>query len=102
EPRPAASTPAATPQPAPAPAPPADLAPALPVRTTAGWGLAVLLVAVLFVLAPRRTWPEQVGLLGGLFGAVVAGGAAVGLAGWGLARAGWLVSRSWRPAGATG
>jgi hypothetical protein len=104
EPRPAAPPPAVAPQPAPAPATPGDPATALPVRTAAGWGLAVLLVAVLFVLAPRPTWPEQVGLLGGLFGAAVAGGPAVGLAAWGLARAGWLVSRSWRPAagGATG
>ncbi|MBX9625978.1 MAG: hypothetical protein K2X82_19420, partial [Gemmataceae bacterium] len=94
-----AVTPSAQPVPA---VLPSDPPPALPIRTAAGWGSGVLLVAVLFLLLPRRTWPEQVGLLGGLFGMAVAGGPVIGLAAWGAARTGWVVSRWWRTVAATG
>ena len=57
------------------------------------WCAAVLAVGGLFARFPRSTWPEQLGLLGGLFGFAVAGGWAVGAAGYALARAGWLIDR---------
>jgi hypothetical protein len=63
------------------------------------WGAAVFVVGVLFARAPRLTWPEQVGLLGALFGLAVAGEWAVGAAVYGLARLGWFtVRRKRRPA----
>ena len=48
-------------------------------------------VLMLFARAPRFTWPEQVGLLGGLFGFAVAGGWAVGIGVYAAARLAWLV-----------
>lgn len=92
-------------QPAVPPAPPTstpDRPAPLPVGTVAAWGLGLLLAGVLFVRFPARTWPEQVGLLGGLYGVAVAGGAAVGVVAWLVARGGWLLSRRPAAAGATG
>lgn len=93
-------TPAATPAPRPAitPAPEAPDTAAEPLSTqpdarTVGWCLAVLTVAALLVFAPRATWPEQLGLLGGLFGVAVAGGWWAGLPVVATARAVWLVRR---------
>jgi hypothetical protein len=61
------------------PAAPRDEAPAsetdrVRAAVAAGWSLTVAVLAVLFGRFPRSTWPEQFGLLGGLFGAAVAGG----------------------------
>jgi hypothetical protein len=86
--KPAAATPSAS-------STPAVSVPELrrPVLGAAGWCGVVLAVGVLFARAPRLTWPEQVGLLGGLFGLAVAGGWLVGAAAYGLARLTWLTGR---------
>ncbi|MDB5310955.1 MAG: hypothetical protein JWO38_5157, partial [Gemmataceae bacterium] len=72
-----------------APASP-DPAAELSTLSAAGWCVAVVAVVVLFARVPRATWPEQVGLLAGMFGVAVAGGLAVGVAAYGVARAVWL------------
>ena len=64
------------------------------------WAAAAVALFALFVALPRSTWPEQLGLAGGLFGAAVAGGWWVGLPVLALARVGWLaglVRRVTRP-----
>lgn len=58
-----------------------------------GWVAAVVALAVLAGRFPRATWPEQLGLLGALFGLAVAGGWWVALAAEGVGRAVWLVRR---------
>jgi hypothetical protein len=67
------------------------------VRTTrvmnwpvVAWAGAAVVLFTLFVLLPRSTWPEQLGLAGGLFGAAVAGGWWIGLAVEAAARLVWL------------
>jgi len=82
---------------APSPTPPADTVVSagpsrLPALTAAGWCGVVLGVGLLFVRFPRPTWPEQVGLLAGLFGFAVAGGPVVGVVAYLLARASWLAA----------
>ena len=57
----------------------------------AGWLLAVAGLAALAGRFPRATWPEQLGLLGALFGLAVAGGWWVGLATELFARLAWLL-----------
>jgi hypothetical protein len=47
-------------------------------------------LAVLLVRYPRTTWPEQFGLVAGLFGAAVIGYWWIGIAGWAAARLAWL------------
>jgi hypothetical protein len=56
--------------------------------------LAVVVLAVLAGRFPHPTWPEQLGLLGVLFGLAVAGGWWVGLAAEAAARLAWLVRRA--------
>jgi hypothetical protein len=68
------------------------------VGRAVGWGLAVVVLAVLAGRFPRVTWPEQLGLLGALFGLAVAGGWWVGLMVEGAARLAWLVRRKPRAA----
>jgi hypothetical protein len=60
----------------------------------AGWVLAVVVLAILAGRFPRATWPEQLGLLGALFGLAVAGGWSVGVVVEGVTRLGWLVRRA--------
>jgi hypothetical protein len=61
----------------------------------AGWWAAILAVAVLFAVLPHTTWPEQVGLLAGVIGFILADGAAPGIAvvAWAAARTVWLTRR---------
>jgi hypothetical protein len=92
---PPAAQPQAVKAPPPPPAPPAAGPPG-PTRlhesaVAAGWCLAVAALAVLFARAPRLTWPEQLGLAGGLFGAAVAGGWWLALPVVAVARVVWLV-----------
>jgi hypothetical protein len=86
-----------------APPPPGSGAPVGPPPespprwATAVWGASawcatVLFLALVLVRAPRGSWPEQLGLVGGLFGTAVAGGWWVGMAAWGAARAAWLAA----------
>lgn len=63
----------------------------LPVISALAWCGAVLGVMMLFVRSPRFTWPEQVGLLGAMFGIAVAGGIVAGIVVYSIARAAWLV-----------
>ncbi len=56
-----------------------------PVSAAVGWTLAVAVLAVLMARFPRTTWPEQFGLVAGLFGAVL-GHWWIGLAAWVAAR----------------
>jgi hypothetical protein len=58
------------------------------------WGIGVAGLAVLLARFPCSTWPEQVGLVGALFGAAVVGQWWVGLAAWGVARLVWLAERA--------
>jgi hypothetical protein len=60
-----------------------------PASALAGWGAAVGVLVALMVRLPRATWPEQFGLVGGMFGMAVAGGWWVGPAAWAAARAAW-------------
>jgi hypothetical protein len=60
------------------------------VTGTAAWCAAVVVLGVLLVRWPGSTWPEQLGLIGGLFGAAVAGGWWVGVLAWAAARLAWL------------
>ena len=86
-------TPVGAPQPAPPSNQPAgEPSPrwVLPVSVAAAWGLAALVLAVLLAQSPSATWPEQLGLVGVLFGAAVAGGWWVGVLAWAAARAAWL------------
>jgi hypothetical protein len=62
------------------------------VWAATAWCAAVVFLALMLVRAPRGTWPEQLGLVGGLFGAAVAGGWWVGLAVWVAARVAWLAA----------
>jgi len=57
------------------------------------WSAAVLFAGFLFVRWPHATWPEQVGLLGGLLGLVIAGAAIAGLGAYAAARAIWFFKR---------
>ena len=72
-----------------------------PVWVAVGWCSSVLLLTILLVRFPQATWPEQFGLLGGLFGAAVVGCWWVGLAAWATARAAWLFTRLRPPPTAT-
>ena len=60
-------------------------------RVASAWIITVIGVLLLFVRAPRTTWPEQLGLLGGLLGYAVAGQPAWGFAAYAAARTVWLV-----------
>ena len=57
------------------------------------WCVGLAGLAVLFARLPRTTWPEQLGLAGGLFGAAVAGGWWLALPVVAVARAVWLGRR---------
>jgi hypothetical protein len=57
----------------------------------AAWCGTVTGVLLLFVRAPRSTWPEQVGLLGGLLGFAVTGQFSSGLVAYVAARMIWLL-----------
>jgi hypothetical protein len=48
---------------------------------------------------PQATWPEQLGLIGGLFGATVIGHWWLGLVVWVLARFAWLIRVAVRVSG---
>jgi hypothetical protein len=61
-----------------------------PLSATTAWCVAVVLLGVLFVRWPRATWPEQFALVGGLFGAAVAGGWWIAVPAWIAARGVWL------------
>jgi hypothetical protein len=62
------------------------------VSAATAWCAGVVLLAILLLRAPRGTWPEQLGLVGGLFGMAVAGGWWVGLGVWAAARVAWLAA----------
>lgn len=87
------------------PAPPSVQGELPPLLHALEWCAGVLALAVLFVAFPRTTWPEQIGLVGALFGFAVAGGVAVGVVALGLARTYWLMEwinqRRLRAVGAT-
>ena len=57
-----------------------------PVSAAAGWVLATLVLAVLVARFPRRTRPEQLGLVAGLFAVVLVGYWWIGIAVWLAAR----------------
>jgi hypothetical protein len=57
-----------------------------PVSATIGWIVAVAALAVLLTRFPRTTWPEQFGLVVGLFGGAVVGHWWIGLIAWAVAR----------------
>jgi hypothetical protein len=61
-----------------------------PVSAAVGWCSGLAIVAALLVRFPRSTWPEQFGLVAGLFGMAVVGFWWVGVVAWSLARIGWL------------
>ncbi len=61
-----------------------------PVTIAMTWFIGFGLLAIMSARFPRSTWPEQFGLLGGLFGIVVLGGWWIGLAVWSAARLVWL------------
>jgi hypothetical protein len=67
-----------------------------PVSAAVAWVVGVAGLAALLVRFPRATWPEQLGLVGGLFGAAVVGHWWVGVAAWLAARAAWLAGRTLR------
>jgi len=62
-----------------------------PVSAAVGWGATVLLLIVLMARFPRWTWPEQLGLVGGLLGVVAAQGWWVGIPLWFIGRGVWLM-----------
>jgi hypothetical protein len=57
------------------------------------WCGAALGLGILIVRFPQSTWPEQIGMLGGMFGAAVVGSEALGIVVYVMARAVWLVLR---------
>jgi hypothetical protein len=57
----------------------------------AAWCATVIGVLLLFVRAPRTTWPEQLGLLGGMLGFAVFGQLVWGPMAYAAARTFWLV-----------
>jgi hypothetical protein len=67
-----------------------------PVSTALLWGLGTIGLAVLFLRFPTATWPEQFGLIGGLFGAAVLGSGWLGFLAWGTARLVWWLERKAR------
>ena len=89
-PAPQAKAPAATAKPAPVETVPIPSTIPSYLMALAWCGTAVG-VLVLSVRSPRHTWPEQVGLLGGLFGFAVAGGWIAGLVAYAAARMVWLI-----------
>ena len=89
-PAPQAKAPAATAKPAPIETVPIPSTIPSYLMALAWCGTAVG-VLVLSVRSPRHTWPEQVGLLGGLFGFAVAGGWIAGLMAYAAARMVWLI-----------
>lgn len=72
-----------------------------PVSTAVVWTVGIAGLAVLVVRFPHSTWPEQIALLGGLFGAAVVGHWWVAAAAWLAARLAWLVERTIRGCPAT-
>jgi hypothetical protein len=62
----------------------------LPVSAAIGWSIAIVILALLLTKLPRTTWPEQFGLVTGLFGMAVVGHWWFGLLGWVAARVVWL------------
>ncbi|MBA4067679.1 MAG: hypothetical protein C0501_29040 [Isosphaera sp.] len=95
--------PAARPDPVAAPAETPAEAPGWvwPASAVAGWAAAAAGLVVLAVRLPRATWPEQFGLVGGMFGAAAVGGWWVGPAAWAAARAVWVAEVAWRRGQAT-
>jgi hypothetical protein len=62
-----------------------------PVSAAAGWLVALIVLALLLVYLPRTTWPEQFGLVAGLWGAAVLDAWWVGAPAWALARLAALI-----------
>ena len=63
-----------------------------PVFAAVGWVVAIAVLAILFARFPRTTWPEQFGLIAGLFASEVLGHWWIGLAAWALARLALVVT----------
>ena len=61
----------------------------LPVSELIGWCVAIAILALLLIRFPLATWPEQFGLLVGLFGVAVLGHWWFGVVGWVVARLLW-------------
>jgi hypothetical protein len=103
-PPPAAAPEAVSPPPHPPPASPATENASTGVPwPAAAWAVSAVVLFVLFVVRPRATWPEQLGLAAGLFGTAVAGGWWLGLGVEAAARLVWLariVRHRLRPAAA--
>jgi hypothetical protein len=59
----------------------------------AGWLAAALALAVLIARLPQATWPEQFGLVCGMFALAFAGSWWLGVAGWAAARLAWVADR---------
>jgi hypothetical protein len=57
-----------------------------PVSAAAGWLAAIILLTVLAVRFPTSTWPEQLGIVAGLWGVVVFGLWWPGAVAWAVAR----------------
>jgi hypothetical protein len=66
-----------------------------PASAAVGWLVAVAVLAVLLARFPRATWPEQFGLIAGLFGAAILGQPWIGLVAWAIARAAVLAGHVW-------
>lgn len=63
----------------------------LPVSTTIVWCVSIIILAFFLTKFPYTTWPEQLGLVTGLFGMMIVGHWWFGLIGWTLARIAWLM-----------
>jgi hypothetical protein len=62
-----------------------------PVSAAIGWGASVLLLLVMLIRFPCSTWPEQLGLVGGLLGFATGHGWWVGVMLWIAGRAVWFL-----------
>jgi hypothetical protein len=62
----------------------------MPLTSLIVWCIAFAILGHLLVRYPQSTWPEQLGLIAGLFGAGLLGYWWLGVVGWAVARAVWL------------